>query len=108
MAATDVLQVEALTHELTDLQRQAVDKAVLEAAEQAWHEAEARAQVRQRCPCCLNGMLYRCCTFLLRTLMLPPPIQQERCLLSQANELREPSALMGLCGLWSETRKRKE
>lgn len=42
------LQVEALTQELTDLQRRAVDRGVLDAAEEARVQAEARAQAVER------------------------------------------------------------
>lgn len=42
------LQVDALTQELTDLQRRAVDRGVLEAAEETRRQAEARAQAVER------------------------------------------------------------
>lgn len=41
-------QVEVLTHELSNLQQRAVDRAALDAAEQGKREAEARAQALER------------------------------------------------------------
>ena len=48
MTCRRFLQVEALTHELTDLQQRAVDRATLAAAEAGRAEAEARAAALER------------------------------------------------------------